>query len=272
MYRSVATTLSPSKNCCVCPLALSVADNVPHTFELEQLCRLYGVDPKPCRPQREPHSVGAAAGPGASTHTGLQMASPTSLKHERSPFGSLPLDAEAHELASKLKIEFPQLSIYGGSNTNPRVTMRMGVKALQAKGFPNASEKKECKGPSRDYTCSGVRGALGEVVRYLLDIWEAEDSSNLIRGLAEFLETDKQAKFLMQLENKGFGEEADGRSKQGGSGTAKGKQRQQGKHRHKHKRHRQAEEEKGQQPKRRMHRDRHGKGGESEQQLDKGGQ
>ena len=108
------------------------------------------------------------------------------------------------------------------------------------------------------------------MVQYLLNIWEGEDSSDLIRGLAEFLETDKQAEFLMQLENKGFGVEADGSSKQqGGSGTAKRKQRQQGKHRHKHKRHRQAEEEKGEQPKRRKHDDRHGKGGESEQ---KGGQ
>ena len=175
------------------------------------------------------------------------------------------------------------LRIYGGSNKNAKVTMMMCPTALKAKGFPNAPDKRrEFKGKSEDYTCSGVRGALGELVRYLLDIWEGEDSSNLIRGLAEFLETDKQAEFLMQLENKGFGEEADGSSKQGGSGTAKGKHRQQGKHRHKHKRHGQAEEgkeEKGQRQKRRKHGDRmkqdkhgkEGKGGESERQ-DKGGQ
>ena len=27
---------------CICPLALPVAGNLPHVFELEQLCRLYG--------------------------------------------------------------------------------------------------------------------------------------------------------------------------------------------------------------------------------------
>ena len=42
------------------------------------------VEPKPCRPHQEAHSVGGAAGPGASTHTGLQMASPSSLKQVRS--------------------------------------------------------------------------------------------------------------------------------------------------------------------------------------------
>jgi hypothetical protein len=207
---------------------------------------------------------------------------PVLAVQDRSPFGSLPLDAEALELASKLKKAFPKLRIYGGSNTNTKVTMKMGVKALQAKGFPKAFETKEFKGKNKDYTCSGVRGALGELVRYLLDIWEGEDSSTLIRGLAEFLETDEQAEFLMQLENKGFGEEADGSSKQGGSGTAKGKHRQQGKHCHKHKRHGQTEEEKeekGQRQKRRKHGDRmkqdkhgkEGKGGKSERQ-DKGGQ
>ena len=139
------------------------------------------------------------------SHRSRPVLLPMLAVQERSPFGSLPLDAEAHELASKLKREFPQLSIYGGSNTNPGVTMRMGVKALQAKGFPNASEKKECKGPSKDYTCSGVRGALGEVVRYLLDIWEAEDSSNLIRGLAEFWKQTSRPNSLCSWRTRALG-------------------------------------------------------------------
>ena len=68
------------------------------------------------------------------------MLLPILAVQERSPFGSLPLDAEALELASKLKEAFPKLSIYGGSNTNLKVTMKMGLNALQARGFPNASK------------------------------------------------------------------------------------------------------------------------------------